>query len=308
MNNSGQRVVIVTGLSGAGKATTLHVLEDIGYQAIDNPPLDLLEALVRRRHGRTAVGIDARSEGFDAQTVLSQLAALRADPFLRLDLIFCTAEDQVLMRRYTETRRRHPLAPDGRVIDGITREREITSPLRAASDLVIDTSDLPPASLRRMVEDRFGAEDGGQATQSGLSLSLISFAYPAGLPREADLVFDARFLRNPHYDPLLRPHTGLEADVAAYIESDPDCAPFFRRLTDLLELVLPRFVQEGKKYATIGIGCTGGRHRSVYLIEKLASHLAGHGWRVSVTHRELGIARGAPRNSDVPAKFQAQEA
>ena len=195
----------------------------------------------------------------------------------------------------TETRRRHPLAPQGVVADGIAAEIALTEPLREAADLVVDTSGLPIANLRRLIERHFGVDAG----QARLAVSLVSFAYPKGLPREADLVFDARFLRNPHYDPILRPKTGLDPDVGAYVEADPDFPTFFSRIAELIELVLPRFVQEGKKYATITIGCTGGRHRSVHLIEKLANHLTSRAaarqadgggeapWRVFVTHREL---------------------
>jgi UPF0042 nucleotide-binding protein len=211
--------------------------------------------------------------------------------------VFTWADETTLLRRYTETRRRHPLAPQGRVIDGIAREELLTAALREGADLVIDTSDLPLGSLRRLIDRHFGA--GSDAEESRLVVSLISFAYKFGLPREADLVFDSRFLRNPHYDTMLQPRTGLDPEVGAFIEADPDFATFFAKMADLIDMLLPRFVQEGKKYAAITIGCTGGRHRSVYLVEKLAHHLAdriatvqasgdaGLGWRLLVTHREL---------------------
>ncbi|HBK08455.1 MAG TPA: RNase adapter RapZ [Acetobacteraceae bacterium] len=297
---SATAVVIVTGLSGGGKASILRALEDVGYEAVDNPPLTMLEEMVapsgvRPGTRKLAIGIDARTRGFDAADVLAAIARLRADPELRLQLVYAWADESTLLRRYTETRRRHPLAPQGVVAEGIAAELALTEPLRQGADLVVDTSGLPIANLRRLIERHFGTDaDGAQ-----MAVSLMSFAYPKGLPREADLVFDARFLRNPHYDPILRPKTGMSPDVGAYVEADPDFAEFFSRIAELIELVLPRFVQEGKKYATITIGCTGGRHRSVYLIEKLANHLmarfsAGGGdadgvapWRVSVTHREL---------------------
>jgi UPF0042 nucleotide-binding protein len=183
------------------------------------------------------------------------------------------------------------------VADGIAAETALTAPLRDEANLVIDTSDLSLAALRRLIEETFGP--GSDAGGSRLVVSLVSFAYSRGLPREADLVFDARFLRNPHYDPILRPRTGLDREVGAYVQADTDCDAFFRKIVELLEMVLPRFVQEGKKYATITIGCTGGRHRSVYLIERLAAELQariaadqmtggpGMGWRLHVTHREL---------------------
>ena len=167
-------------------------------------------------------------------------------------------------------------------------------PLRDGADLVVDTSFLPLPDLRRMIEDQFGLREGSEAGRTGLIVTLMSFAFPAGLPREADMVFDARFLRNPHYDPILRPYTGLDADVAAYIEADPDYEPFFAAVQTLLSVVLPRFVQEGKKYATIAVGCTGGRHRSVRTVERLAPILRslgdgsrGQTWQVTVVHREL---------------------
>jgi UPF0042 nucleotide-binding protein len=297
-----QPVVLVSGLSGAGKASILRALEDIGFEAVDNPPLEFIEELVSGTDGsgprRIAVGVDARSRGFDAEAVLRTLARLRLNPRLRPELIFAWADEAVLLRRYTETRRRHPLAPQGRVSDGIAAEQVLTGPLHAAADLVVDTSELPLAALRQSIERRYGAEV-PDAAQAGLSVALISFAFPAGLPRDADMVLDARFLRNPHYDAALRPRTGQDPEVAAYVEADPDFAAFFARVTELLRLVLPRFVEEGKKYATIAVGCTGGRHRSVTMVERLASHLSETGWRVSTTHRELSregmLARAARR-------------
>jgi UPF0042 nucleotide-binding protein len=291
-------VVIVSGLSGGGKASILRALEDVGYEAVDNPPLTMLEEMIARGDQKLAVGIDARTRGFDAADVLDAIARLRTNPGLRIQLVYAWADESSLLRRFTETRRRHPLAPQGVVGDGIAAEIVLTEPLREHADLVVDTSGLPIANLRRLIERHFGTGAG----QAQLVVSLVSFAYPKGLPRDADLVFDARFLRNPHYDPILRPKTGMDRDVAAYVEADPDFANFFSRVTGLLELVLPRFVQEGKRYATITIGCTGGRHRSVHLIEKLANHLislagtaiADRGtnanWRVFVTHRELARA------------------
>ena len=294
-------VVLVSGLSGAGKASILRALEDIGYEAVDNPPLEFIEELVHGADGlpgsRIAVGVDARSRGFDAQAVLDTLERLRQDdPLLRIELVFAWADESVLLRRFTETRRRHPLSPQGRVSDGVAAEQLLTAPLYSAADLVIDTSDLPLASLRQLVEHRYGS-NAPDDPQLGLSVSLVSFAFPAGLPREADIVLDSRFLRNPHYDPALRPLTGQDPAVAAFVEADPDFAAFFTKITELLALVLPRFVQEGKKYATIAVGCTGGRHRSVSIVEHLAQTLLQGGWRVGVAHRELAregnLARAA---------------
>jgi UPF0042 nucleotide-binding protein len=261
---------------------------------------------------------------------------MREKPDLRVDLVYAWAHEPALLRRFTETRRRHPLAPQGRVLDGISAEQVLTAVLREQADLVLDTTDLPLAGLRRLVEQHFGgAVDRDQAR---MVVSLISFAYSRGLPPEADLVFDARFLRNPHYDPMLRPRTGLDAEVGAFIEADSDFATFFVAMAGMIDLLLPRFVQESKKYAAITIGCTGGRHRSVYLVEKLARHLAdriaaaqasgdaGLGWRLHVTHRELadegleagyltdrpvprtGGSLGIPRRGCRAAPVQAQEA
>lgn len=309
-NPGRRRVVLVTGLSGAGRASILHVLEDLGYEAVDNPPLPLIEELVTRGERPAAVGIDTRSRGFDVPALLHQLARLKLNPALQPELVFARAEEGVLIRRYTETRRRHPLAPSGRVIDGIRAEVKLLAPLAEAADLVLDTSDLPLPALRAAVEARYGRADAGA---SGMTVSLISFGYPRGLPRDADLVFDARFLRNPHYDPMLRPGTGLDPAVAAFVEADPGFQPFVDKVTDLLTLLLPRFVEEGKKYAGIAIGCTGGRHRSVHVVQCLARRLAemtapgGASWQVTVTHRELaraeaGMDPGGARGGGKPAQ------
>ncbi len=315
-----RRVVLVSGLSGAGRASILRTLEDMGYEAVDNPPLTLTEELVSRTDSPLAIGLDTRTRGFDAAAVLTTLERLRLNPALQPELVFAWADEPALLRRFTETRRRHPLAPRGRVADGIAREIVLTAGLREAADAMIDTSDMPLPSLRRLVEERFALTAPGT---SGLTVSLMSFAYPRGLPREADLVFDARFLRNPHYVLSMRRRTGLDADVAAYVEADPDFPAFFGQIEAMLALLLPRFVQEGKRYATIAVGCTGGRHRSVWVVEKLAECLTcphtapaapgagldSRGWHVTVMHRELS-REGITGPTDTPqaAPFQAQEA
>jgi UPF0042 nucleotide-binding protein len=341
------RVVLVTGLSGGGKSSVLRTLEDLGYDAVDNAPLDILEDLILRNPRRCAVGVDARTRGFDAGAVGAALQRLRAASSLRVELVYIWAEEATLLRRYTESRRRHPLAPQGRVADGIAEEIALTAPLRESADLVVDTTELSLPALRRLIEQRFGDE--GDTGEARMVVSLVSFSYAHGLPREADLVFDARFLRNPHYVTTLRSQTGRDSAVGAYIEADPDFPEFFGRLTGLIGLLLPRFVQEGKKYATIAIGCTGGKHRSVYTVEKLAAALASRigsgdtagggaasGWRLHVTHRDIarqgttaafladrsalgdrpGMARGGATNDRydrqgdglMPAPVQAQEA
>jgi UPF0042 nucleotide-binding protein len=291
------RVVLVSGLSGAGKSSILRELEDLGYEAIDNPPLSMLDKLISRSERNLAIGVDARTRGFTADEVLKSLERLRTNPALRPELVYARADETALLRRYTETRRRHPMAPQGRLTDGIAHEASLTASLREGADLVIDTTELPLAALRRVIEQHF--DTSSDISDNQLVVSLISFAFRAGLPREADLVFDVRFLRNPHYDAILRSRTGLDPEVGAFIEVDPDFATFFAKLADLIDMLLPRFVREGKKYAAIAVGCTGGRHRSVYLVEKLAQHLAariavaqiagdaGFGLRLHVTHREL---------------------
>ena len=291
------RVALVTGLSGGGKASILRALEDIGYEAVDNPPVTMIEDMVARTERPLAIGVDARTRGFDAGLVLEALQRLRGNPALRPELVFAWADEATLLRRYTETRRRHPLAPQGRVADGIAAEEALTARLRECADLLVDTSELPLPALRQQIEEYFGCL--GDGPKRRLMVSLVSFAYAHGLPRDADLVFDARFLRNPHYDPILQSRTGLDPEVGAYIAADPDYQGFFTRMAELIEQLLPRFVLEGKKYTTITIGCTGGRHRSVYLVEQLAAYLAariaaqptdegtGTGWQLNVIHREL---------------------
>jgi UPF0042 nucleotide-binding protein len=303
-----RQVVLVTGLSGAGKASILRVLEDLGYETVDNPPLGVLEALVGDGGQPLAAGVDSRTRDFDAPAALRLLDRLRERQDIAASLVFATAEEDVLLRRFTETRRRHPLAPGGplghKVADGIARETALLAPLRETAELVVDTSDLPLPELRRMIERRFGIEG-----TAGMGVSVVSFAYPRGLPREADLVFDLRFLRNPHYVDALRPLTGQDAAVAAYIEADPDFAAFWRCMTGMLDPLLPRYAQEGKKYLTIAFGCTGGKHRSVLAAERLAHHLLTSGWRVELFHRELSAgaagARAAGREAGREALTQA---
>jgi UPF0042 nucleotide-binding protein len=289
------QIVLVTGLSGAGKNSMLRALEDFGFETVDNPPLEALETLTRAATRNLAIGVDARSRGFSPASVLKALERLRAEERLEPSLVYMTASDEVLLRRYSETRRRHPLAQTGVISEGIALEREITAPLARAADWLIDSSALPLPRLRAMAEHRYGAH------APGLALTLISFSYAAGLPAEADLVFDARFLKNPHYEPNLRHLSGLDPEVASFIERDPDFTTYFEKIRDLAEFLLPRFVQEGKKYVTLCIGCTGGQHRSVYMIEKLSTHLTQAGWRVGVTHREAAKFINPP-NRSAPGK------
>ena len=278
-----RRVVLVTGMSGAGRSTALKALEDIGFEAVDNLPLKLLPALVSEAGDRSvAVGIDARTRDFAVASVIEELDAFKGDPGFDMRLIFLDCEDEVLRRRFTETRRRHPLALDRPVTDGIARERQLLAPLRDRADQVIDTSGLAIGELRRLLQA--GAAPIGTTK---LAVFVVSFAYRNGLPRDADLVFDVRFLRNPHYVPELKPRTGKDLEVRNYVEADPAFAPWFERLTAWLRPQLPRFEEEGKSYLTVAIGCTGGRHRSVTVAERLADWFAAEGRRAELRHRDI---------------------
>ncbi len=278
------RAVIVTGLSGAGKTSALKVLEDLGYEAVDNLPVTLLSNLMSGGGTRPlAVGIDIRTRDFGVEPVLAEIDRIMAETGRALRMLFLDCDDEVLRRRFTETRRLHPLATDRPLIDGIRHERELVSPLKRRADVVFDTSNLAPGEFKRVLSSHFGLEG-----DKGLMVFVTSFAYREGLPREADLVFDARFLANPHYVPELKPLTGRDQGVADYVAADPAFADFFESLTHLLAPLLPRFAAEGKSYLTIAIGCTGGRHRSVYTAERLAQWLKDQGARVELRHRELG--------------------
>ena len=283
----GARVVIVTGMSGAGKSSALKILEDAGFEAIDNLPVSLLSRLLWRDESAgaresLAVGLDIRTRDFHADAFPREIAPLMDRGDVAVSVLFLDCEPAVLGQRFTQTRRRHPLAADRPVMDGIHRERELMAGVREAADLVIDTSDLALADLRNLLERRFSAEADHQ-----LTVSVISFAYGRGLPREADLVFDVRFLANPHYVDELRAGTGLDPAVADYIAADPAFPTFFAALTGLLDGLMPRYHEEGKSYLTIAIGCTGGRHRSVFTARRLAATLQDQGWRVFLRHREL---------------------
>jgi len=280
------RVVIVTGMSGAGKTLALKALEDFGFEAVDNLPLSLLASLVRPGDGprrSLAIGIDIRTRDFGVEPLLAAIDRLTVSRGIVLELVFLDCDDDVLTRRYTETRRRHPLAADRPLIDGIRHERVLVSPLRSRPDVrVIDTSNLPPAEFKRILALKLGLE-----ADKGLVVFVTSFAYRNGLPREADLVFDTRFLANPHYVDALRPLTGRDPAIDAYVAADPIFPVFFQSVTALLAPLLPRFAAEGKSYLTIAVGCTGGRHRSVMVAERLAAWLKDGDARVELRHREL---------------------
>ena len=289
------RILLVTGMSGAGRSTALKILEDIGYEAFDNLPLTLLPALVESAAADApaiAVGADARTRGFAIESMLDTLDQVVGRTARELKILFIECDDERLERRYTETRRPHPLAGDRPVSDGIRLERRVVAALRDRADLVIDTSTLTTAGLKRLLTGHFALD------VIGLHVFVTSFAYRHGIPRDADLIFDVRFLDNPHYVPELRQLTGRDPAVGAHIERDADFAPFFDGLWQLLQPLLPRYEKEGKTYLTIGIGCTGGRHRSVYVAEKLTMRLCAAGLRADLAHRDLSLsgstAPGAP--------------
>ncbi|MCW8834938.1 MAG: RNase adapter RapZ [Rhodospirillales bacterium] len=280
-------VLLVTGMSGAGRTTALKALEDMGFETADNIPLSLLPSLARPLEPLLpggglerpiAVGVDIRTRDFAVDAFLAQLDILNAE----VQVLFLDCADDALRNRYSETRHRHPLATDRPVIDGIRHERRLLAPLRDRADVTIDTTDMAIGDLTRVLNTRFGVD-----SQLGLTVIVDSFGFRRGLPREADLVFDVRFLANPHYDESLRPLTGRDPAVAAFIEKDRDWESFFGNLISLLGPLLPRYRDEGRSYLTIAFGCTGGRHRSVFMAEKLASWLRTQGQAVQVHHRDI---------------------
>lgn len=296
-NNQGDgaaQLLLITGMSGAGKSTTLKALEDLGYEAVDNLPLSLVGSLVGKpgQHaGPLAIGVDIRTRDFGIDLFFQELELLLARPDLDIDLVFLDSDDEVLRQRYTQTRRRHPMSerhrtdgstPERRVSDGIARERNLVAPLRDRADLVIDTSHLTINEFRRVLTGHFGND-----AESSFFVSVVSFSYRWGIPREADLVFDVRFLTNPHYEKDLQPLTGRDEDVGKFIAADPDFSTFYGSLIQLIEPLFPRFRAEGKSYLTIAIGCTGGQHRSVYVAERLHAWLVSRGESVTITHREI---------------------
>ncbi|MBZ6377078.1 RNase adaptor protein RapZ [Pacificimonas flava] len=280
--------MIVSGLSGAGKSTALRALEDQGFEVVDNLPLSLVTHLLETAAAAPslysrpiAVGIDARTRRFNASDVVKKIRNLNEEGFpTRLLFLDCSGSE--LIRRFSETRRRHPLALDRPAADGIAQEREVLAPLRRAADVVIDTTDYSVHDLRRSITQKFS---NGEPRK--LTVTVMSFGFARGVPRDADLMFDMRFLSNPHWDEELRPLTGHDAEVGAFIRADPRFEGAVDRIADLISYLLPAYHDEGKSYLTIAIGCTGGRHRSVYTAERLADHLREAGIDPAVMHRDI---------------------
>lgn len=288
----GQRVVLVTGPSGAGRSTTIHALEDLGYEVIDNLPFSLIPRLLDGPplSRPVALGIDVRNRDFSATALIELIDRLTRIPEVAPEVLYldCRAEELVL--RYGETRRRHPLSGADTPAEGIAAEMDLLAPIRARADVLIDTSEFSPHDLKAEIGRWFGLGRG-----HGLAVSVHSFSYKRGVPKGLDMMFDCRFLKNPHWDARLRPLDGRDPEVARYVAADPRFDAFFTRTRDLLLFLLPAHVEEGKSHLAIGFGCTGGQHRSVAVAEKMAKALAEAGWQVSKRHRELERrASGAP--------------
>ena len=294
------RILLVTGMSGAGKTTALKTFEDMGWETVDNFPLALLDRLLgapgaegaQDANRPLAIGIDMRTRGFDADQIVARMARLRAARGDAAGILFLDCGGPELIRRFSETRRRHPLAIDRPAADGILRERDLLAPVRAAADHLVDTTELGTNALQADIRGRFGAPE------ETPTLTVLSFGFARGLPRNADLVFDMRFLRNPHWDRALRPLTGRDAGVVDYVAADPAYAEALERIESLLCLLLPRYQMEGKSYVTVAFGCTGGRHRSVHVAERIGRRLHDAGFSPTVVHRDLGD--GARESSGNP--------
>ncbi len=282
------RFIVLTGLSGSGKSQAIRALEDLGYYCVDNLPVSLLPVLAELserqiEHHRVAVVMDVRESRFvsDFPRVYRQL---KTNKHLRTKLIFLEAGHAELVRRFSETRRPHPLAPDRPITEGLSEERASLRIIRAMADKVVDTSKLNVHELRQQLRELVS----GQKQASQLVLTFLSFGFQNGPPAEADVMFDVRFLKNPHWVPALRPQSGREPAVAAYIRRQPTARALIKRLNSLLRWMVPFYVQEGKSYLTVAIGCTGGRHRSVYVAEALKRELSDlKGVSARVAHRDL---------------------
>ncbi|WP_120634525.1 RNase adapter RapZ [Ruegeria sp. EL01] len=278
------QIVLVTGPSGAGRSTAIHVLEDLGFEAIDNLPMGLLSRLLDGAESDRpmALGIDARNRDFSTVGFIELAEKLGRMKQYDLTVLYLDCSDEVLLRRFSETRRRHPVAKDAGLETGVRTEKELLAPIREIADTLIDSSALNVHQLREEVE-RWFAPKGGRH----LAISVESFSYKRGLPRSLDMVFDCRFLANPYWRPELRAADGRNPDVAHYVQSDANYEPFFDRVVDLVNLLLPAFRAEGKAHLSVAFGCTGGQHRSVAMAEAVAKALAEGGQQVAIRHREM---------------------
>ncbi|MDE4141698.1 MULTISPECIES: RNase adapter RapZ [Rhodobacterales] len=278
-----QPIVLVTGPSGAGRTTAINVLEDLGFEAIDNLPLRLLPILIEAAgvSAPMALGLDSRNRDFAPGALLDMIEMLAARQDAELTVLYLDARPGVLLRRYSETRRRHPLAPAETPEVGVAREQDLMAPIRERADMLLDTSEMNVHQLKAEIEHWF-APDG-----RSLALSVQSFSYKRGVPRSVDLVFDCRFLANPYWEEALRSLNGRDAAVQDYVKKDPLYDGFMARVVDMVRFLLPAFRSEGKSHLSIAFGCTGGQHRSVTLAETLAKTLAEDGQQVSIRHREL---------------------
>ncbi|MEM7743383.1 MAG: RNase adapter RapZ [Pseudomonadota bacterium] len=278
-------VVVVTGMSGAGRTTAISALEDLGYEALDNFPLSLFESLIEPGTGTSAplaIGIHSRTRGFSTRALTETMDRLRRRWRAGAALVFLDCSDAVLLSRFSQTRRRHPLAPAEDVSTGIARERDVLRAVREDADAVIDTTTMSPHALRAELVARFSLD-----RSAGLSVTVQSFAYKRGTPHGADMVLDCRFLRNPYWDETLRALDGRDQRIQSFVMGDLLYEPFFEKLQDMVTTLLPAYRDEGKAHFTIALGCTGGRHRSVTVAEMLSRQLAQDGWTVSIRHSEL---------------------
>ncbi len=279
-----KRLVLVTGPSGAGRSTAIGALEDLGYETIDNLPLSLVARVVdpASMSKPLAIGIDTRNRDFSTHGVLELLQTLTEQDGISCELLYVHCQTDVLMRRFSETRRRHPLAPAETPLEGIEREFDLLAAIKLRADVLIDTSDLSPHQLKTEIRHWFANKSGND-----LAVSIQSFSYKRGLPRGVDMMFDCRFLNNPYWDESLRSFNGTSEAVQNFVKGDPRFAEFFEKTKDMCMFLLPAYADEGKTHFSIGFGCTGGQHRSVTLAETMALALEESGWQVSIRHREL---------------------
>ncbi|MGH9657872.1 MAG: RNase adapter RapZ [Bryobacteraceae bacterium] len=278
-------LIVITGVSGSGKGSVLRSLEDLGYYSVDNLPLALIPKFAELTRESASIGCAALVVDIREGESLRDFPALyrRLRRALPTRLLFLEADDATIVRRFSETRRPHPLGTDRSVARALATERRRLAPIRALADVVIDTSRLNVHELRRIVAEKFR----GRREESKIHVAVASFGYRHGIPADSDLVFDVRFLPNPNYQPEFKPLTGRHPSVARYIRSFPQTQEFIQRISDLLVYLLPHYIREGKSYLTIAFGCTGGRHRSVMMAEQVRRNLAGQGYRVKVVHRDL---------------------